>query len=68
MAVLASNQANYMKNTIKVIKFPKLLNKLIEKGHSEDRATKIILEAEQSSNPAYILNYYGIKISEVYEK
>lgn len=68
MAVLVSNKANYMKNTIKVIKFPKLLNKLIEKGHSEDRAAKIILEAEQSSNPAYILNYYGIKISEVCEK
>lgn len=54
--------------SLKQIKFPKLLNKLIKKGHSEDRATKIILEAEESSNPAYILNYYGIKISEVCEK
>lgn len=51
-----------MDNTkIVVLKFEDLMNELIKNGHSEDRAAKIILEAENSSNPKYILNYYGIK-------
>lgn len=35
--------------------------KLLKGGHSTDRATEIILEAMASSNPEYILHYYGVR-------
>jgi len=39
----------------------KVLSKLIQGGHSMQRAEEIFKEAMQSSNPEYILNYYGVK-------
>ena len=38
-----------------------VIEKLIEKGHSKERAYEILREAEESSNPNYILNYFGLK-------
>ena len=41
-----------------------IIKELINKGHSMKRAEEIYDEAIQSSNPAYILNYYGCNIKE----
>ena len=40
-------------------KLIKIINKLIKKGHSIERAKEIIKLAYNSSNPEYILNYWG---------
>jgi len=40
-----------------------ILKELQSKGHSLERAKKILAESKQSSNPDYILNYYGLKKS-----
>lgn len=36
-------------------------------GHNEARANAIIAEAKNSSNPAYILNYWGLTIKQAEE-
>lgn len=38
-----------------------VLEKLMKGGNSKERAEAIIKEAEASSNPEYILHYYGVK-------
>lgn len=39
----------------------KIMRKLMRGGHSAARAEEIIKEAEASSNPEYILHYWGVK-------
>lgn len=43
-----------------------LTEKLIKAGHSIKRAKEIIKEAEESSNPEYILNYYGVRYESIF--
>jgi DNA-binding transcriptional regulator YhcF (GntR family) len=38
-----------------------MIKQLKKAGHSEDRIKQILEEVKQSSNPNYILNYYGVK-------
>lgn len=42
-----------------------IIKKLVSKGNTKVRAEQIVEEAEKSSNPSYVLNYFGIKCSTI---
>lgn len=44
-----------------IIYYAYKMEDLVNAGHSRERAEEIIKEAENSSNPEYVYNYYGIK-------
>ncbi len=43
------------------LKEKEIIEILIKKGNSIDRAKEIFKTAVESSNPTYILNYWGVK-------
>lgn len=59
--LLINKKLDEQAKTNNAINSKEIFSKLLKKGHSIDRATIIIKEAEQSSNPNYILHYWGIK-------